>query len=113
MIAQNKDLKLCNNQGKNVAINTYGNVYAIETFTSIDSKLRAAHRYITRSAHSDWRQFADLPGPKITNRRLYSVYQLSSLSEIHRLRRNNFLISAESSPNKIIKNVIGNAQRIT
>ena len=113
MITQNKDLKLCNNYVKNVAISTYGNVYAIETFVSIDSKLRAAHRFITRSAHSDWRQYADLQGPNISNRCLYSVYQLTSISEIHRWRRNKFLIAAERSPNKFIKYIIGNALRIT
>ena len=104
---------MCNSQVKNIAINTYGNVYAIETFTSCDSKLRAAHRYITRAAHSDWRQYSDLPGPNISSRRLYSAYNLNSIPEIHRWGRNKFLISAESSPNKFIREIIGNAPRIT
>ena len=113
MMSQNKELHLCSNEVKNNAINTYGNVYAIETFTKVESKLRAAHRHMTRATHTGWRQFADLPGPNITNHRLYTAFHLSSLSEIHRHRRNNFLISAESSPNRIIRNIIGNLPRIT
>ena len=88
-------------------------MYAIETFRNVDSKLRAAHRHMTRAAHSRWRQYADLPGPNITNHRLYTAYSLTSLSEIHRHRRNKFLISAESSPNRFIREIIGNLPRIT
>ena len=113
MMSQNRELHLCSNAVKNTAINTYGNVYAIETFLSVDSKLRAAHRHMTRAAHTGWRHFADLPGPNITNHRLYTAYHLSSLSEIHRHRRNNFLIAAESSSNRFIRNIIGNLPRIT
>ena len=80
MISQNKDLKMCDTNVKNTAIKTYGNVYAIETFTTIDSKLGAAHRCITRAAHSDWRRYADLPGPNISNHCLYTSYNLSSIS---------------------------------
>ena len=98
---------------KNTAIKTYGNVYAIETFKTIGPKIRAAHRFITRAAHTDWRQFADLPGPNITNHCLYTSYGLSSISEIHRWRRNNFLISAESSPSNIHLASFGHAPRIT
>ena len=113
MLVQNKELSRCSRRIKNLSVVTYGSVYAIETFTTVESYLRQAHRYVTRAAHKDWRSFADLPGPNIRSRRLYSVYGLDSLPEIHRRRRNNFLIKAESSPNDFIRLVIASLPRIT
>ena len=101
------------NDIKNLAIITYGSVYAVETFLSVESHLRKAHRYLTRAVHRDWRSYADLPGPNIRSRRLYTVYDLDSLEVIHRRRRNNFLIKAELSKNAIIRTVIGCLPRIT
>ena len=74
MLVQNKELFKCSNRVKNLSIVTYGSVYAVETFTSVESNLRQAHRYVTRAAHKDWRSYADLPGPNIRSRRLYTVY---------------------------------------
>jgi len=113
MLVQNKELSQCSLRVKNLSVVTYGSVYAVETFLSVESHLRQAHRYVTRAAHKDWRLFADLPGPNIRSRRLYSVYGLDSLPEIHRRRRNNFLIKAESSPNDFIRLVIASLPRIT
>ena len=113
MLLQNKELHKCSLNVKNVAINAYGSVYAIENFPAVDSRLRQAHRYLTRAVHTDWRRFADLPGPNIRNRRLYSAYCLSSLAEIHRIRRNNFLLKAECSENSYIKYIIGDLPKIT
>ena len=113
MLVQNKELFKCSNRVKNLSIVTYGSVYAVETFTSVESNLRQAHRYVTRAAHKDWRSYADLPGPNIRSRRLYTVYGLDSLEVIHRRRRNNFLIKAESSQNDIIRLIIGSLPRIT
>ena len=113
MLAQNKELFQCSLRIKNLSIVTYGSVYAIETFLSVDSRLRQAHRNLTRAVHKDWRRYADLPGPNIRSRRLYTVYELDSLAVIHRHRRNNFLIKAETSSNEIIRTVIGSLPRIT
>ena len=113
MLVQNKELSKCSNRVKNLSVVTYGAVYAIETFSAIDGPLRQAHRYVTRAAQKDWRVYADLPGPNIRSRRLYSVYGLDSLPEIHRRRRNNFLIKAESSSNDFIRLVIASLPRIT
>ena len=113
MLAQNKELHRCSLSVKNIAINAYGSIYSLENMEDIDSRLRQAHRYLTRAVHTDWRQYADLPGPNIRNRRLYSAYDLESLAEIHRKRRNNFLIKAESSENSYIRNIIGDLPKIT
>ena len=113
MLVQNKELHRCSLSVKNIAINAYGSIYSLENLTDVDSRLRQAHRYITRAVHTDWRQYADLPGPNIRNRRLYSAYGLDSLAEIHRKRRNNFLIKAEYSDNAYIKHIIGDLPRIT
>ena len=113
MLVQNKELFKCSLRIKNRAVVTYGSVYAVETFLSVDSRLRRAHRYLTRAVHNDWRRYADLPGPNIRSRRLYTVYNLDSLEVIHRRRRNNFLIKAEKSDNEIIRTVIGSLPRIT
>ena len=113
MLQQNKELFKCSNSVKKIAITTYGSVYSVENLLSVDSCLRQAHRYLTRAVHKDWRQYADLPGPNIRSRRLYTVYGVDSLEVIHRKRRNNFLIRAESSPNKIISGVLGSLPRIT
>ena len=96
-----------------MGIRSYGCIFALENMLEVSPKLRAAHRYITRAAHRGWRQFADLPGPNISNHRLYSVYRLHSLSEIHRKRQNNFLIKAVQSENEYIKLIIGHQPRIT
>ena len=90
-----------------------GNVYSIENFLSVDSRVRQAHRYMTKKVHTDWRQYADLDGPNIRSRRLYCVYDLDSLEVIHRFRRNNFLLKASVHNNAIIRDVIGNLDRIT
>ena len=86
MIKENKQLQECNVAVKNVAISAYGSVYAIENFVSIDSKLCAAHRYLTCAAHTDWRLYVDLPGPAIRNRRLYTIYDIETILVIHRRR---------------------------
>ena len=113
MLKENKELVQCSQEVKNLAVTSYGNVYALENFLQVGPKLRQAHRYLTQAAHSNWRVYADLPGPNIRSRRLYSVYSLDSLEVLHRRRRNNFLIKAESSSNIIIKTVIGALPRIT
>ena len=113
LLKQNKELHKCSEVVKNIAINAYGSVYAVENFLSVDSYLRQAHRYMTKSVHTDWRVHADLPGPNIRSRMLYTVYGLDSLEVIHRRRRNNFLIKAESSSNLFIKHIIGTLPRIT
>ena len=113
MIKENNDLRRCSRNVKNLAITSYGNIYALENFIEVGPKLRQAHRYLTRAAHVDWRRYADLPGPNIRNRQLYTVYGLDSLEVLHRRRRNNFLIKAESSPNDVIRHVIGTLPRIT
>ena len=113
MIKENKDLMRCSQDVKNLAIKSYGNVYALENFIEVGPKLRQAHRYLTKAAHVDWRAHADLPGPNIRSRQLYTVYGLDSLEVLHRRRRNNFLIKAESSSNEVIRNIIGSLPRIT
>ena len=80
---------------------------------NVDSKLWAAHCYITRVAHTNWRMYADLPGPNIINRKLYSSYGIDSLEVIHRKRRNNFLLKCEQSENTYIREIIGNLPKIT
>lgn len=113
LLKQNKDLHKCTDAVKNIAINSYGSVYALENFESIGSRLRQSHRYITRAVHTDWRTYADLPGPNIRNRTLYSTYSLLSFVEQHRIRRNNFLIKAAESENRYIRCIIGDLPRIT
>ena len=113
LFLQNKHVKKCNTNVKNVCINSYGNVYCIENFLETSSKLRRAHRYMTKCVHSNWVQFADLDGPNIRSRRLYTVFELDSIEVIHRRRRNNFLIKAASHENTLISGVIGNLPRIT
>ena len=113
LFSQNADLKKCSIEVKNMCIYSYGNVYAIENLLCVNSRLRQAHRYMTKLVHCNWRQFADLDGPNIRSRRLYSVFQLDSLEVIHRKRRNNFLLKAAAHTNSIISGVIGNLDRIT
>ena len=113
MMKQNKEIGYCSLSVKNLVINSYGSVYSLENFLFVDSVLRQAHRSLTKAVHKDWRQFADLPGPNIRSRQLYTSYNVDSLEVLHRRRRNNFLIKAESSPNKLISGVIGNLPRIT
>ena len=113
MLQQNKELHRCSRDIKNLAIASYGTVYALETFSEANSTLRKAHRYLTPAVHTDWLQYAHLPGPNIRSRRLYSVYHIDSIEVLHRRRRNNFLIAAEKSQNSIIRGVIGHLPRIT
>ena len=113
MAKENKELYRCSRPVKNLVVKSYGNVYALETFLNVGSHLRQAHRYLTQAVHKDWRSFADLPGPNIRSRRLYTVYELDSLEVLHRKRRNNFLIKAECSENTVIRDIIGCLPRIT
>ena len=80
---------------------------------SVDAPLRQAHRYMTKLVHCDWPQYADLNGPNIRSRRLYSVHNLDSLEVIHRKRRNTFLLKASAHSNCLISDIIGNLERIT
>ena len=113
LFAQNTDLQKCSVDVKNVCIYSYGNVYAIENLLCVDAPLRQAHRYMTKRVHCDWREYADLSGPNIRSRRLYSVYNLDSLEVIHRRRRNTFLLNASAHSNRVISDIIGNVDRIT
>ena len=113
MFAQNQELHKCSRDVKNMAINAYGNVYALETLLEVNSTLRQAHRYLTRAVHTDWRIYADLPGPNIRSRRLYTVYGVDSLEVQHRRSRNQFLIRAESFSDNVICGVLGFLPRIT
>lgn len=113
LLQQNRDLHRCRYSIKNLCINSYGTVFALETFLTVDSYLRQAHRNLTRSVHTDWRNFSDLPGPNIRSRTLYTTYELDSLEVQHRRRRNNFLIAAEQSNNSIVRTLIGFLPRIT
>ena len=110
---QNKCLNKCSVNVKNVCINSYGNVYCLENELEISSRLRQAHRYMTKSVHKDWVLFADLDGPNIRSRQLYTVFNLDAIVVIHRRRRNNFLINAACHENSLISGVIGNLPRIT
>ena len=98
---------------KNDRIYCYGTVYCLENELSVCSKLRQAHRYMTKLVHSDWSNYADLDGPNIRSRQLYTVFEIDSLEVIHRKRRNTFLINAESHCNHLIRTIIGNLDRIT
>jgi len=113
LIAQNGELQKCNVYVKNVCVYTYGTVYCLENELSVSSKLRQAHRYMVKLVHPSWVNFADLDGPNIRSRFLYTVFCLDSLEVIHRRLRNNFLIKASTHTNCIIRNVIGNLNRIT
>ena len=113
LFLQNPQLKCCNNSVKNMCIYSYGNVYCLENELSVSSKLRQAHRYMTKAVHCDWAIFADLDGPNIRSRRLYTVFELDSLEVIHRRRRNIFLIKSATHCNKIISAIIGNETKIT
>ena len=110
---QNRELKMCSSTVKNSVISTYGNVYCIENFITVNSKVRNAHRYLTKAVYTDWVQYADLHGPNIRSRTLYVTNDLDSLEVIHRRRRNNFLIRAASHSNTLIANIIGGLPRIT
>ena len=113
LMAQNGELNKCSLLVKNVCIKSYGNVYSIENELNVTSKLRQAHRYMVERVHPNWSDFADLEGPNIRSRRLYTVFGIDSLEVIHRKLRNNFLIKAASHTNDIIRNVIGSLERIT
>ena len=113
MFSQNKSLQKCSTAVKNIVINAYGNLYCVETLTEVPSNVRAAHRYMTKRVHTNWREFADLPGPNIRSRKLYTSFSLDSIEVIHRRRRNKFLLKAEASENAIIRDFIGNLPKIT
>ena len=68
---------------------------------------------MVKLVHPSWTHFADLDGPNIRSRFLYTTFQLDSLEVIHRRLRNNFLIKASLHANNIIRNVIGLLDRIT
>ena len=113
LLTQNRQLKKCCISVKNVCIYSYGNIYCLENMLSVSSRLRQSHRYMTKLVHTNWTDYADLDGPNIRSRQLYTVFQLDSLEVIHRRRRNVFLIKAASHENAIIRGVIGNHDRIT
>ena len=113
LLAQNRELKKCSDTVKNYSVYCYGNVYCIENMLNVNSKLRSAHRYLTKSVHSDWIYYADLDGPNIRSRTLYVLNGLDSLEVIHRRRRNSFLIKASLHSNILISKTIGNLPRIT
>ena len=83
MFSQNKSLQMCNKRVKNIAINAYGSIYCLETLPEVPSCVRAAHRYMTKRVHTGWRQHADLPGPNIRSRKLYTTYDLDSVEVLH------------------------------
>ena len=79
----------------------------------MNSKVRNAHRYLTKAVYDDWRQYADLEGPNIRSRTLYVLNGLNSLEVIHQRRRNTFLINTSLHSNQLICDIIGNLPRIT
>ena len=113
LLAHNSQLRKCSLAVKNICINSYGNVYALENLLFVSSCVRNAHRYMTKRVHTNWVNFSDLDGPNIRSRRLYSVFQLDSIEVLHRRRRNNFLLKAAAHSNTLIRNIIGGLDRIT
>ena len=113
LLVQNRQLQMCSPNVKNSVISSYGNVYCIENLITVSSKVRNAHRYLTKAVYTDWVQYADLDGPNIRSRTLYVLNGLDSLEVIHRRRRNHFLIRSASHPNRLIATIIGNLPRIT
>ena len=113
LFVQNKSLYKCSIGVKNICISSYGNVYCLENELSVSSKLRKAHRYMTKSVHTNWPMYADLDGPNIRSRQLYTIFDLDSIEVIHRRRRNYFLIKASTHENRLIADIIGNLPRIT
>ena len=54
LLKQNRELKKCSIIVKNVCINSYGNVYALENMLSPSSVIHNAHRYLAMSVYSNW-----------------------------------------------------------
>ena len=109
---QNSNLRLCSMAIKTQVLNAYGGVYAIESFIKITSKMRAAHRLLTKNIfRTEWKEIADLNNNHgwvdIKSRTLYAGMRLRSLPETHRWMKNSFIIKSRSSSDSIIRNILG------
>ena len=68
LLSQNRELKKCGIAIKNACVYAYGNVYSLENMLCVNSKIRRAHRYLTKLVHNDWARFADLNRPSVRSR---------------------------------------------
>jgi len=110
LFKQNVNIRYCKPDIKNIVLNSFGNVYAIETFAKLSSKMTNAHRFMTKTLFPEFRRYLDINNKDIRSRTLYKIVcpNSNSLPEIHRLRRNKFIIKAKSSGNPFIRDIIGN-----
>jgi len=114
LLKQNHQIKFCNKNIRKTFLNTFGNVYAIETFNQVSSKMTNSHRYMTKILFPEYKSHLDINNIDITSRKLYQIISSStSLPEQHRIRLNNFILKAKTSTNQFINKIVGSIEPIS
>ena len=52
LFKQNDTVRYCNNNIRKIMLSAFGNIYGIETFEHITTRMTNAHRYLTKSLFS-------------------------------------------------------------
>ena len=106
-------LRHLTDKSKRSIISAYGLPYGLCTIEETTSRIRAPHRYLTMHMFPQAYGIKDANGITIKSRTLYQIVaKTPSLEERHRILRNNFILSARSSSNHLIKIVVGQLQTI-
>jgi hypothetical protein len=114
LLKQNNQIKYCNKHIRKTFLNTFGNVYGIETFNQVSSKMTNSHRYMAKILFPEYKSHLDINNIDITSRKLYKIVTCStSLPEQHRIRLNNFIIKAKTSNNPFINKIVGSIKPIS
>ena len=113
LIRHNSSLRRSSDHNKRKVLCAYGVPYSIETLSEVTARITAPHRSMTMHLFPQSYHVKDANNCTIRSRTLYHVISnTQSLPEIHRIRRNNFILQARQSENMLIAGVIGRFKTI-
>ena len=107
-------LKYLDNSSKRAIASAFGSPYGLELLPGVNSTLRKCHRYLTQILWPGTRY--DKSGERrliIHSTDLYAESGIPSLPNTYQKIRNNMILKAKISRNKIIRKIIGRLRMIT
>ena len=108
LIRHNSSLRHFSERNRRTVLDSYGVPYSIETLEKLPTTITAPHRSMTMHLFPRSYGIKDANNVTIRSRTLYqTVAKTKSLPEIHRIRRNNFILSARNNSNKLIAAIVG------
>ena len=108
ILSHYKHIKYLDSSAKNALISAFGVPYGIELRPEVSSKMRRAHRFMTKKFYPRSFFIKDANNYDISSTMLYGeIAQCQSLTERGRVMRDKYLNNAKNSGNLLIRSLIG------